>query len=108
MLDMKKKQLQVAIDKAIKDFRGVIPTLEAAIGALFVGQKVGWKVLLLVHDKKTIRKYEEILGVDFREVMPEVGPLADKSLAWKACQKVSNFWKAVKGEIEGVRSPLMR
>ncbi len=105
---MEKKQLQGKIDKAIKGFRGHVGTLETAIGALLVGQKVGWKVLILVHDKKTIRKYEEILGVDFREVMPEVGRLADKSLAWKASQKVSNFWKAVKGEIEGVRSPLMR
>lgn len=96
------------IYNAVKEFRGVLPTLETAIGAYFVGKLVGWKVLVLIHDKKTLRKYEEILGIDFREELPEVGKFAKKSVAWKAVQKVSNFWKAVKGEIGGVRSPDFR
>lgn len=102
---MQTRDLIPAIDNAVKTFRGNVSTLEAAIGALFVGRQVGWKVLVLVHDKKTIRRYEKILGLDFREIMPEVGPLADKSLAWSAVQKVSNFWKAVSGEIPGIRTP---
>jgi len=92
-------------DKAIKEFRGQLPTLEAAIGAYIVGQKLGWKPLLLVHDKKTISKYEKILGISFRKELPDVGELAEKSIAWHAAQKVSNFWKAVKGEIPGIRTP---
>lgn len=97
-----------AIERIIRDaippFKGIMTELETAIGALYVGQHVGWKPLLLIHDKKTLRKYEMILGISFREHMPEIGPHAHKSVAWKAVQKVSNFWKAVKGEIKGVRT----
>ena len=93
--------------KAIKDYEGDMTTLESAIGAYVVGQKIGWKPLLLVHDKKTIAKYEKILGINFREDMPEVGVWANKSKAWKAVQAVTNYWKAVKGEITGIRSPEM-
>ena len=46
-----------------------------------------------------------MLGVDVREILPEVGALAHKSLVWVAAQKVGNFWKAVKGEIAGIRTP---
>ena len=98
---------KIAEQAAIK-FKGNANELESAIGLLFVGQQYGWKVMLLVHDKKTIRKYEKILDVSIREIMPDVGPKADKSLAWNAVQKVSNFWKAVKGEITGIRSPQIK
>ena len=94
-------------DKAIKDFQGDMTTLESAIGAYAVGQKIGWKPLLLIHDKKTIAKYEKILGLSFREEMEPVGVWANKSKAWRAVQKITNYWKAVKGEITGIRSPEM-
>lgn len=102
-----KEELEM-IESAIKNFRGQLPTLEGAIGAYLVGKEIGWKVVYLVHEKRTLRKYEEILGINFREVLPEEGRWAHKSMAWKAVQKVSNFWKAVKGEIPGIRSPEMR
>jgi hypothetical protein len=93
------------VDKAIERFRGTLPELENAIGALYAGRRMGWKVLVLIHEKRTLRKYEQILGIEFREVLPDVGELAHKSVAWKAVQKLGNFWKAVKGEIKGVRTP---
>ncbi len=99
-----KEYIQIT-DKAFKDFSGDFGELEAAIGAFMVARHLGWKPLLLIHDKKTLRKYEKILGVSFREIFPEVGPLAHKSRAWVLVQKVSNFWKAVSGDISGVRSP---
>lgn len=93
------------IDRVTQNFKGQVNELEQAIGLWMVGRQFGWKVMLLVHDRKTIAKYEKILGIDFRKELPEVGEYANKSIAWKAVQKVSNFWKAVKGEIPGVRSP---
>lgn len=96
------------IDGVIKDFRGNINELEQAIGVWIVGRKFGWKVMLLVHDRKTLAKYEKILGIDFRAQLPGEGPLAKKSLAWIAFQKFTNFWKAVRGEIPGVKSPTLR
>lgn len=107
MPTLSNKNLINIVNEAFNTYHGHLPELEGAIGALFAGQHFGWKVLLLIHDKKTIRKYEEILGVSFREVMPDVGPLAENSLAWRSAQKVSNFWKAVKGEIKGIRTPVI-
>ncbi|HVS25781.1 MAG TPA: hypothetical protein VHE58_00465 [Burkholderiales bacterium] len=92
-------------DKAIKDFHGQANELESAIGMLFVGRKMGWKIMLLVHDKRTIKKYEDILGgIDVRKEFPPLGPLHTKSLAWKLMKGVTNFWKAVTGAIPGKRS----
>ena len=96
------------IDNLTPQFQGNINELEQAIGVWILGRKFGWRVMLLVHDRKTLAKYEKLLGIEFREELPEVGELADKSLAWKAVQKVSNFWKAVRGEIPGVKSPTLK
>lgn len=90
---------------AIETFRGDGRELQSALGMLFVGRRFGWRVLFLVHDRKTIRKYQQILNIDVREQFPAVGDRAGKSLAYIAVQKVSNFWKAVRGEIKGVKTP---
>lgn len=105
MRKLSDKQLLSIVNKAIDEFGGNSQELKGAIGTLFIGQHYGWKVMVLIHDKKTIRKYEEILGVSFREVMPELGEMSERSFAWKAASKLGNFWKAVKGEYKGIRTP---
>src|SRR3954467_5234659 len=84
--------------KAVNDFHGQSDELETALGMLIMGHYVGWKVLVLWHSKKTIRKYEELLGISVREEFPEVGPIAGRANAYVIAEKVSNFWKAVSGE----------
>lgn len=101
---MTEKQLVELIDKAIKEFRGDTTELASAIGYLMIGRKFGWRVMFLMHRQATVRNYEKILKIKSRELMPELGPWAEKSVAYWALQKVTNFWKAVKGEIPGVRS----
>jgi hypothetical protein len=107
-MSMTNDELVNILDKAVKNFKGDSTTLESAIGMLVMGRQMGWRVIVLIHDKSTIKKYEKILGVNIREVLPEVGTLAHKSIAWGAVQKVGNFWKAVKGEIFGVRTPALK
>lgn len=87
---------------AIDQFDGQSDELEMALGMLIMGYQVGWKVLVLWHSKKTIRKYEEILGITVREEFPEVGHLASRSNAYLIAEKVSNFWKAVSGEDKSI------
>ena len=94
-------------DAATKSFSGQFHELESAIGMLFTGRQLGWKVLYLVHSKATIRKYESILGIKVREFFPEVGPLANKSLGWRIAQKLSNFWKEVTGNEHGARNTVI-
>ena len=107
MSKLSDKQLVELLDKAIIEFEGDITQLESAIGMLMMSRHLGWKVALLMHDRQTIKKYEEILGIALRDMVPEVGQYAHKSVAWLAVQKISSFWKAVKGEIAGIRSPIV-
>ena len=83
--------------KAIVNFRGDLGDLESAIGMYSLGRHFGWKVLYIIHSKKTIRKYEDILGIAVREEFPEIGLDASRSLGFKVLETVSNFWKAISG-----------
>lgn len=93
------EQLVCLVNDAIERFSGTIDELEKAIGMLYMGDYIGWKVLVLVHNKRTIRKYEEILDINVREFFPEEGPIAMRSLGYDITKKVGNFWKAVSGDV---------
>ena len=86
-------------DTATKHFEGVFDKLEGAIGMLFLGRLVGWRVIVLIHNKRTIKKYEEILGIDIRKEFPEEGPFVNKSVGYAWAKKAQEFWKAVSGEV---------
>ena len=95
-----KNELELIEHDAIANFRGQLGELEAALGMLRMGHHTGWKVLVLIHNKRTLRKYENILGINVREYFPEEGPSADRSLGFNAVKKLGNFWKAVSGDIK--------
>jgi hypothetical protein len=102
------KEANDHIVERIRAYKGDITDLERGIGCFYVGREFGWKVMLLVHDRKSVTKYERLLGLDFRQELPEVGKYAHKSMAWRLAQKVSSFWKAVKGEIPGIKTPIFK
>ncbi len=86
--------------EAFARFSGQFDELEAAIGMLHIGDHVGWKPLVLIHNKRTIRKYEDILGINIREFFPEEGPSAERSIGYTIAKKIGSFWKAVSGELK--------
>lgn len=97
----------------IVKFSGNFDVLEKAIGALIVGQLMGWRVLTLMHSANTIKKYEKVLGINFKSTlpwdddritMPEYGALAKKSVALDIVEKVGSFWKVVRGETDDIKS----
>jgi len=90
--------LVMRLDEITARFHGQIDELESAVGMYMIGRLMGWKVLFIVHNKRTIRKYEEILGINVREEFQEEGPFADKSVALNVIKKLGGFWKAVSGE----------
>ena len=91
------------MDKAIRQTGLHLDELESALGMYMIGFHFGWKVLHVIHSKKTIAKYETILGIKVRDTFPEYGPDADRTNAYKIIQSVSNFWKLVSGD---ERSPI--
>ena len=87
------------MDRVIRNLDdGHIDELESALGMYMLAHHFGWKVLYLIHSKRTIKKYEQILGIKLSEVFEPVGPDADRTNAHKIITVASNFWKAVSGE----------
>lgn len=86
--------------EAIANFAGQLEELEAALGMLRLGHHLGWRVLVLIHSKRTLRKYEDILGIKARDYFPEEGPSADRSMGYTIAKKLGNFWKAVSGDVK--------
>ncbi|MFZ6817819.1 hypothetical protein [Undibacterium sp. Ji22W] len=85
----------IAIDK----YAGNIDELQKAFGMLFIGDFFGWKVLVVWHEKRTLRKYEEILGIKIREFFPEFGSMSYRATGYLAALDSGSFWKVVSGDI---------
>lgn len=86
-------------DRAALEFEGNFEELESAVGMLFLGRIIGWKPLLIIHNRRTVQKYADILGIDYKAEFPDVGQHADKSRGWVFANALTNFWKAVSGDI---------
>lgn len=104
------REERAILDEACVNFEGNVLELERAIGALVLGKYVGWKVLRLVHDSSTYAKYERILGAGekgfkFKEHCPDRGPLSRRSVGLVWADKIDNFWRVVRGQVPGARSP---
>lgn len=82
----------------INTYKGQATTLESAIGALVIGQRYGWRVLRIVHTAATYKKYEEILGLSFKEVLPETTETSQRNLGFRIATKLDSFWSVVTGK----------
>lgn len=92
--------------RAIMAFKdGQSTELESALGMLYMGHAFGWKVVYIAHSISTVRKYENILGIVAKDVFPESTNHSERVRGFRIAAKVSNFWKAVKGEVvvDGIR-----
>jgi len=99
--DMKRIEALHEIErKAIACYTGTFDELEAALGMLHMGDHIGWRPLVLIHNKRTIRKYEEILGINIREFFVEEGPSVSRSIGYSIAKKIGKFWKAVSGDVK--------
>lgn len=98
-------ELLERFDKLCETFAGDITELERAVGVYFVGRRVGWKILYVIHDKRTLKKYEKILGVEFKKEFTEFEDQGKRSNIYRVLKTVSNFWKAVSGAISIDRTP---
>lgn len=103
---MSDKDIQQIIDDAISSYKGSARVLESAIGALILGQRLGRKPLLLIHGGSAIRRYQNILKVEFKDVMPDEGPLVHKSVGYAIAQKLGYYWASVAGTAPGRSSEL--
>ena len=86
------------MDEAILRFRGGLDELEGALGMYMIGRHFGWKVIYLIHTKKTVAKYESFLGIVVREEFEAETIDSHRNLGFQAASALSNFWKVVSGD----------
>ena len=91
------EQANEIIYNAMVPYRGQADKLEAAIGALFLGYQLGWRALYIIHNKRTIKQFEDILGITFRDFFPEEGPASQRSMGYKVAKKLEKYWHVVNG-----------
>lgn len=92
------KRRHDVMDEAILNFGGQLDELEGALGMYMIGRHFGWKVLYLIHSKKTVAKYEHILGIKVRDEFEAETVDSERSIGFKAARAISNFWKVVSGD----------
>lgn len=97
LIDLTKDQTK-RTTKAIETYKGQMPVLESAIGALAIGQKFGWRVLQIVHSSATLKKYERVLDLKFKDVCPERTDLSRKSVGLAVADKIQSFWAVALGK----------
>lgn len=104
MTDEPKKLLELdeeteqRILQSLREFRGVGTTLESALGALIIGQHYGWRIIKIFHNPATYRRYEKILGIEFKIVCPEITDIGKRrSLGYAITEKLGSFWAVVMG-----------
>ena len=83
------------IDGAVEAFEGNSSLLESAIGALVFGRRVGWHGIRVMHSRVTFNRYEKILGIKFREVLPERGPDSECLRGIRVVDRIGKFWQAI-------------
>lgn len=98
LLDLDEATEQVILQH-MDDFRGIATTLESALGALVIGQYFGWRVLKLIHNPATYRRYEKVLGIDFKDVCPEITKTGErKSVGYAITKALGSFWAVIMGK----------
>jgi hypothetical protein len=102
-------EMAAFIKNSFERYRGTADKWESAVGMLYLGKYMGWKIIHLVHSQATVNQYEAILGVVVRHDFDPTTENSRRSYAWRAIEGFSNFWKAVKGEakIENARSQMI-
>lgn len=93
------KLLQDFVHGVITRYRGPAGDLEAALGMYLLGRYLGWRALYVIHSKKTVAKYEVILGIEVQDAFEQEGLDAHRSAGLRAVAARSDFWKVVSGEI---------
>jgi hypothetical protein len=98
LLDLDEETEQ-RILKALDNFQGLGTTMESALGALIIGQYFGWRVLKLLHNPATYRRYEKALGIEFKALCPEITEAGKKkSIGYAITEKLGSFWAVITGK----------
>jgi hypothetical protein len=95
---LKPEDLDV-ICRAWVEYVGLLEVFESAVGALVVGRFGGYDVLRLLHGSRTLRRYETILNISFKERLPSRTKDSSRMHGIRRADKFQQFWKALAGGV---------
>jgi len=93
---MKDEEMMKKIDQVSTAFVGQLDDLQAAVGMLVVGRLYGWRVTRLISSKRHWSFACKLFG-DLKELLPERGVLAHKSVGLEIVDKAGDYWDVVSG-----------
>ena len=102
---MTDEKMMKMIDEVSSKFVGQLDDLQAAVGMLAVGRLYGWRVTRLISSKRHWSVACKLFG-DLKELLPERGVLAHKSVGLAIVDKVGDYWGIIKGEVSRDDLPL--
>lgn len=88
------------ITEKTRTYRGQLPTISAALGAITLGHQYGWRVLKIVHSPATLKKYEAVIGLKYEDICPESTDISHRNVGYRFYQKIGAFWKVVLGQVK--------
>jgi hypothetical protein len=88
------------ISERTRKYKGQLPTLSAALGAITLGYQYGWRVLKIVHSPATLKKYEAVIGFKYEDICPETTEISHRNIGYRFYQKIGAFWKVVLGQVK--------
>lgn len=102
---MNDQELMKKVDEVCTEFTGQIDDLQAAVGLITVGRLYGWRVMRLACSRRHWMVACGLFG-DLKEILPERGVLAHKSLGLKVVDKAGGYWDFVAGNVSRDALPL--
>jgi hypothetical protein len=83
------------VKNACYEWEGDCTVFESAVGALCWGRVVGWHGLRLMHSSRTFKRYEEALGVKFRDVLPDRTAHSNRMNGIRLAEDMGKFWQVI-------------
>lgn len=92
---MNDKELMDKIEDLTRDYKGDISNFYEAVGMVVVGRLFGWRVIRLVSSGRSWTFTTKLFG-DLKELLPERGAYAYKSVGLKIADDLGEYWEIIK------------
>ena len=99
------EELMIKIDEVTTNFKGQLDDLTAVVGMVMVGRLYGWRVIRLVNSRRHWGLACKLFG-DLKELLPDRGVLAHKSVGLTIVDKLGDYWGIIGGEASRDALPL--
>ena len=99
---MNDQDLLEKVDEVIVQFRGQIDDLSGAVGLVMLGRMFGWRVVRLTLPRRTWATATKLFDCDLKQLLPERGRYAHKSLGLNIVDQIGGYWDFIRGTKDAI------